>query len=82
MTYAVKHRLLFRLSVALKSKGFEKGDKLHIVCNNSIHYHALLMAVGRLGGVASCGDTALNADTIQYQGGWQFNRIFWPKKGP
>ena len=61
------HRLIFRLSVALKSKGFAKGDKLHIVCNNNIYYHALMMAVWRLGGVVSCGDTALNADTIQYQ---------------
>ena len=56
-----------RLSAALKLQGFEKGDKIHIVTNNNIHYHSLLLAVWRLGGVTSCGDSALNAETIQYQ---------------
>ena len=56
-----------RLSVALQSKGFAKGSKIHIVTNNNIHYHPLLLAAWRLGGVPSCGDSALNADTIQYQ---------------
>ena len=56
-----------RLSVALKLQGFEKGNNIHIVTNNNIHYHSLLLAVWRLGGVTSCGDSALNAETIQYQ---------------
>ena len=56
-----------RLSVALQTQGFEKGNKIHIVTNNNIHYHPLLLAAWRLGGVPSCGDSALNADTIQYQ---------------
>ena len=58
---------IFRLSLALTSKGFEGGDKLHIFTNNNIYYHPLMMAVWRLGGVVSCGDSALKADTIQYQ---------------
>ena len=56
-----------RLSVALRSQGFEKGNKIHIVTNNNIHYHSLLLAVWRLGGVTSCGESALNAETIHYQ---------------
>ena len=56
-----------RLSVALRSQGFEKGNKIHIVTNNNTYYHSLLLAVWRLGGVTSCGDSALNAETIQYQ---------------
>ena len=51
----------------MQTQGFEKGNKIHIVTNNNIHYHPLLLAAWRLGGVPSCGDSALNADTIQYQ---------------
>ena len=59
--------IISRLSVALSSKGFQKGDKLHIFTNNNIYYQTLMMAVWRLGGIISCGDAALKADTIGYQ---------------
>ena len=47
--------------------GVMSHSRRDIVTNNNIYYHPLMMAVWRLGGVVSCGDSGLKADTIQYQ---------------
>ena len=53
--------------MALVSVGLRQGDCLHIYMNNNIYYHALVMAVWKLGGRVSCGDAALNADSVKQQ---------------
>lgn len=65
-----------RLSVILHNQGFREGDIVHIVAGNHNLYHPLILAVWRLGGIVSCIDIALNADTIKYQVGIMSKSIF------
>lgn len=59
--------LHLKFAAVLAKNGFNKGDCLHMIMSNTVYYHSILLAVWRLGGIISCGDPGLKAETLKFQ---------------
>ena len=56
-----------RFALVFKSCGLQEGDTIHMVINNNIYYHAIVLATWRMGCKVSTGDTALDHSAIKFQ---------------